>query len=87
MNFCTLFDSYYLDKGLALYASLDKVCENFTLYIFCFDDRSYEILKELALPHMVALHQSAFETEQLLGLKKERSKAGYCWTCSPGVIA
>ena len=61
MNFCTLFDSYYLDKGLALYASLDKVCENFTLYIFCFDDRSYEILKELALPHMVALHQSAFE--------------------------
>ena len=44
MNFCTLFDSYYLDKGLALYASLDKVCENFTLYIFCFDDRSYEIL-------------------------------------------
>lgn len=34
MNFCTLFDSYYLDKGLALYSSLEKVSEDFTLYVF-----------------------------------------------------
>ena len=45
MNFCTLFDSYYLDKGLALYSSLEKVSEDFTLYVFCFDEDSYEILK------------------------------------------
>ena len=46
MNFCTLFDSYYLDKGLALYRSLEKVSEDFTLYVFCFDEDSYEILKK-----------------------------------------
>ena len=46
MVFCTLFDSYYLDKGLTLYHSLKKVSDQFKLYIFCFDDSSYEVLKD-----------------------------------------
>ena len=49
MVFCTLFDSYYLDKGLTLYHSLKKVSDQFKLYIFCFDDSSYEVLKDLKL--------------------------------------
>ena len=46
LNFCTLFDSYYLDKGLALYHSLCKATDDFDLYVFCFDEKSYEILTE-----------------------------------------
>ena len=86
MNFCTLFDSYYLDKGLALYRSLEKVSDHFTLYVFCFDEKSYEILKSWDFPHMEVLHHSVFENELLLELKKERSKAEYCWTCTPVAI-
>lgn len=86
MNFCTLFDSYYLDKGIALYKSLEAVTKDFTLYVFCFDDRSYEILTDLSFEHAVILHHSCFETEDLLALKKERSKAEYCWTCTSVVI-
>lgn len=86
MNFCTLFDSYYLDKGLALYRSLSKVTEDFTLYVFCFDDKAKMILDEMALPHLVVLHHSDFETEELLKLKKERSRAEYCWTCTAVII-
>ena len=41
LNFCTLFDSYYLYKGIALYRSLEQVSDDFTLYIFCFDDKAY----------------------------------------------
>ena len=88
MNFCTLFDSYYLDKGIALYQSLEKVTEDFHLYIFCFDDRSYEILKDMKPERTTILHHSDIEkeTKKLLELKKERSKAEYCWTCTPVII-
>lgn len=82
INFCTLFDSYYLDKGIALYRSLEKVSSDFTLYIFCFDDKAYDVLSDLNFPHAVILRNSVFETPELLELKKERSKAEYCWTCT-----
>lgn len=84
--FCTLFDSYYLDKGITLYRSLERKSSGFKLYIFCFDDKSYEILAELKLSHAVLIHHSEIEDEELLGLKKERSKAEYCWTCTPVII-
>ncbi len=86
LNFCTLFDSYYLDKGIALYDSLEKVSDDFTLYVFCFDDSSFQILSEKQYSHMVVLHYSVFETEELLKLKRERSKAEYCWTCTAVII-
>ena len=86
MTFCTLFDSYYLDKGLALYRSLEQVTKDFKLYVFCFDDKSYKILNELHLSNAVVVHHSEIEDDILLGLKKERSKAEYCWTCTPVII-
>lgn len=86
INFCTLFDSYYLDKGIALYRSLERVSSNFTIYIFCFDDRSYEILTDMGLKHAVVLLHSCFETPELLEKKRERSKAEYCWTCTTWII-
>ena len=86
MTFCTLFDSYYLDKGLTLYRSLEYCTENFKLYIFCFDDKSFEVLQKLELKHAVLTHYSEIEDDELLKLKKERSKAEYCWTCTPVII-
>ena len=86
MTFCTLFDSLYLDKGIALYRSLERVTDDFTLYIFCFDDKSKEVIEALRLRHAVAVHHSEFEDEELLRLKKERSGAEYCWTCTTAII-
>ena len=37
MDLCTLFDSNYLDRGIALCDSLNEVSDNFNLYIFAFD--------------------------------------------------
>ncbi len=86
MIFCTLFDSYYLDKGLTLYRSLERVTEDFKLYIFCFDDRAQEVLQNLQLKHAIVVHHSEIEDDELLKIKKERSKAEYCWTCTPVII-
>lgn len=86
IHFCTLFDSNYLDKGLALYRSLETVSNDYTLYIFCFDDVSHDVLSKMKLPHVILIHHSDIETPQLLKLKAERSKAEYCWTCTPVII-
>lgn len=86
MNFCTLFDSGYLQRGLALYESLCKSCEEFNLYIMAFDDKAYDVLTKLNLPSMTVVHLKDFEDEKLLEVKPTRTRAEYCWTCGPSVI-
>lgn len=89
MIFTTLFDSYYLDKGIALHRSLVKSSgDDFQLFIFCFDDKSKEILEAENLKNTVILSHRDLEKAypELTKLKEERSKAEYCWTCTPASI-
>lgn len=86
MNYCTLFDSYYMAKGLAMYDSLMKLSSDSFLYIMAFDDNCFEKLSSLNLPNMVVENVTTIETEEILGLKRERTRAEYCWTCGPIVI-
>jgi hypothetical protein len=86
LNFCTLFNVNYLAKGLAMYDSLVANCSDFHLYIFAFDNTTYQVLtgKQLACATVIAL--ADFETEALLAVKPERSVAEYCWTSTPLTI-
>lgn len=86
-NYCTLFDSFYLSRGLALYESLLDHSSAFTLYIFPFDEIAEKILLSLNLKNVIIVPLHDFETSELLEVKKERSKAEYCWTCTPSVIS
>lgn len=86
LHFCTLFDSNYLSRGLALYESLLKVNENFRLYIFAFDNISFDILTELQLTNVVTISLSDFETEELLHVKDKRTNVEYMWTCTSHII-
>ena len=45
-NFSTLFNYKYLANGLLLYQSLSKNLKNFKLYVFAFDNFTYEFLKK-----------------------------------------
>lgn len=83
MNYCTLFNSFYLSRGLALYRSLLKHAKKFHLYIFAFDDVTYQILSGLSLTHATIIPLAAWETPELLKVKKERTIGEYCWTCTP----
>lgn len=85
-NFCTLFDSNYLSRGLALYRSLEHVCGEFHLYIFAFDDRSLNVLRKLTLPHATIIPLSDFEDDALRTVKPTRSKGEYCWTATSSTI-
>lgn len=61
----------------------------FRLWILCFDDATYEILRELALPHVQPVLQTDFEyeDEQLLHVKANRSQVEYYFTCTPSLIS
>ena len=86
-NYCTLFDSKYLSRGLAMYESLKTHSGEFKFYIFAFDDLSFKILKELSLKNVTVIPLDEFETPELLEIKGGRSKAEYCWTCTPSTIS
>ena len=85
--FCTLFDSHYLSRGLAMLESLSATGISFHLYVFAFDDLSYQILQDLELPHVTVISLKEFENKALLAVKPTRSKGEYCWTCTPSTIA
>ena len=78
LNFCTLFDSVYLSRGLAMYNSLNQHCKDFHLYIFAFDDKCYSVLKSLQLENATVISLSEFEDGELLRVKPTRTRAEYC---------
>ena len=85
-NYCTLFDSFYLTRGLALYESLKRYANNFHLYIFAFDRKAFEILEKLALKNVTVISLAEFEDDKLLEIKATRNQREYCWTCTPSTI-
>jgi len=86
LNFCTLFNSNYLTRGLAMYESLVKHSRDFHLYIFAFDAKTHEIILKLNLSHTTVIPLDKFEDEALLKVKPTRTQTEYCWTCTPSVI-
>ena len=86
LKFCTLFNTTYLSRGLAMYNSLKQHCEDFHLYIFAFDSNSYELLSKMNLEHATIVSLREFENERLLNIKGGRTAGEYCWTCASSTI-
>lgn len=82
-NFCTLFDSNYLLKGVAMLRSLFEHCPDAHVHVLCMDERTREIISSLNFPAVTCLSLGEVEDEALLQAKKDRSVAEYCWTLSP----
>ncbi|ACU02476.1 hypothetical protein [Pedobacter heparinus] len=86
LKFCTLFNSAYLSRGLAMYNSLEQHCDDFHLYIVAFDEDCYDALLALQLSHASVIALKDFENEALLAVKMGRTPTEYCWTCSSSAI-
>ncbi len=80
--FCTLFDSGYLVKGVAMIRSLGKFCPGMQIYVLCMDAQSKEILEKMDLPGLHCITLAEVETPALLHAKSNRGVAEYCWTLS-----
>jgi hypothetical protein len=86
LNFCTLFDSNYISRGLALFESLKKTAPDFHLFIVAFDDDCYRYLENLHKKELTVISLAEFEDEKLKQVKSGRTAAEYCWTCTPSII-
>ncbi len=86
LNFCTLFDSNYLDKGLVLMDSLYESCKAYNLYVLPMDKKCFEILSRLELPNVIVVDYDDFEDADLVSVKNERTRAEFCWTCTAKLI-
>ena len=82
-HFCTLFDSNYLLKGVAMLRTLKQHCPQAHVHVLCMDARTQTILTALALPYITCIPLASLEDEALLAAKRDRSVAEYCWTLSP----
>jgi hypothetical protein len=84
--FCTLFDSGYLSRGLAMIESLQKYEPNAKVYVFAFDSTAESILLKLNLPSVTVIGLRDFEDPELLKIKASRTRGEYCWTSTPSTI-
>jgi hypothetical protein len=86
-EFCTLFDSNYLIKAVAMYRSLERNCPSFHLTAFCFDEEAERLLGELSLEHLSVVPLGDLEAHDpaLLSTKDDRSSVEYCWTATPAL--
>ena len=75
-----------MTRGLVMYESLLKTCDDFHLYVFAFDDNSYHFLKVGNYAFMTIISLQEFEDPDLLAIKSQRSAAEYCWTSTPSTI-
>jgi hypothetical protein len=86
-HYCTLLDSAYLTRGLALHTSLVRHGGDCHLTVFCFDELAAQTLDELALPHLsvVTLGELEKANPGLRAVKPTRTRAEYCWTATPSL--
>lgn len=84
-HFCTYFDHRYLRLGLALHASLRRICPDFTLWVLALDDEAAWALRAMALPSMKIICLAELERfdQELKAIEGSRSRIEYYFTCSP----
>lgn len=84
-RFCTLFDSTYLTRALALHGSLRHHRPDAILTAYCFDDEACTILEELALPglELVGLPELEGYDPALAAVRHSRTPGEFCWTATP----
>lgn len=83
MYFSTLFDSNYISKGLALYLSIERYTQDFTMYVMAMDRKCQQMLSEMGFSRIVVDCIDDINDPKLAEARNNRSRAEFCWTCGP----
>jgi SAM-dependent methyltransferase len=86
-EFCTLFDSRYLARGLVTIRSLRRVRPDARIRVLCIDDETKQHLDRLDEPGVVPIGMSELEQHdpELASVKAGRTRGEYCWTATPAL--
>lgn len=85
-KFVTLFNSFYLARGIVMAESLLRAMPAAKLFVVCMDSDTCKVIGELGIENIVAVSREDFENEELLSVKPHRNTAEYCWTCTPASL-
>jgi len=88
-HYCTLFDCNYIDRGLALYRTLERHCGEFRLHVLCLDAPTREALAALGLARAELIDIATLEAEDpdLARARRDRGVVEYYFTCKPVLLA
>lgn len=87
-NYCTLFDSAYLDRGMVMIESLVHHSEeSINVYVLAMDEKCAEVLRSKVSMttrfSVVSLAEFiAASPHPMGGVKKSRTWQEFCWTCA-----
>jgi SAM-dependent methyltransferase len=85
-DFCTLFDSNYLARGLVTIRSLREVEPDARIHVLCMDADTERLLGELDdSVNRISLDDFEAANPELASTKAGRSRAEYCWTATPAL--
>lgn len=86
--FCTLFDHRYLDRGVALYESINSYCDSFQLWVLCMNNTCFDILENMNLSNIKLIKLEILENEDhaLMEVKQQRTLIEYYFTCKPSLV-
>ena len=84
LNFITLYDKNYMSRGIVLYESLKKHCEDFTMYVLAMDDVVASYLPSLGYGNLKVVTVADIKEMYpvLVRLEKERTRGEFSWTLS-----
>lgn len=87
-HFCTLFDRNYLTRGLALYESLVRHCDDFTLHVLCLDRATFDVLAALHFKYMelISIEDLERPDAELRQARRDRSLVEFYFTCKPVLL-
>lgn len=79
--YCTIFNKSYISRGIVLYESLERCCNNFLLYIIAFDKETENYLLAKNYNNLIVVPYEEFEDDRLREAKSNRTAKEYFWTC------